>query len=208
MRRLIWLFLVASLFAQSLLPAQTPGTPGPITLRAGDVLRVTIWLEENLSGDFLVDVDGIVTLPLIGEQRVVDIPVRELRKLLIEQYRVHLRNPSINITPLRRVNVLGEVQRPGLYPLDPTVTLAGAVALAGGATPNGELNRIRIVRDGAILRERVGAAETLRAADIRSGDQIIVEQRSWFARNSTFLVSALLSATSIVTSLIIASGRS
>lgn len=174
-----------------------------VTLQPGDVVRVQIWREEELSGEFQVDDSGIVTLPLIGEKRVTGIPMRRLREVLIDDYRLHLRNPSINVTPLRRVNILGEVQEPGLYPIDPTISLAGAVALAGGTTPNGDLRRIRIVRDGAIVRERVSAGETLRTVDIRSGDQIMVERRSWFDRNSTFLVSALLSVTSIVTSIII-----
>jgi protein involved in polysaccharide export with SLBB domain len=114
---------------------------------------------------------------------------------------VHLRNASINITPLRRINVLGEVARPGLYPVDPTVSLAGVVALAGGATATGDIRRIRIVRDGTVLMERAGAAETLNTLELRSGDQIFVDRRGWFDRNSTFVVSALLSITSIVITL-------
>lgn len=176
-----------------------------VTLRPGDAIRVEIWREEDLSGTFQVDDLGAVTLPLVGVKQVTGIPMQRLREVLIEEYQIHLRNPSINITPLRRVNILGEVQEPGLYPVDPTISLAGAVALAGGATPNGDLGRIRIIREGRVIHERVGAGETLRNMDIHSGDQILVERRSWFDRNSTFLVSALLSVTSIVTSIIISS---
>jgi polysaccharide export outer membrane protein len=172
-----------------------------VTLNPGDLVRVQIWREEDLSGEFLVDESGMVTLPLIGEKRVAGIPIRRLRTELLEAYRVHLRNASINITPLRRINVLGEVARPGLYPVDPTVSLAGVVALAGGATATGDIRRIRIVRDGTVLMERAGAAETLNALELRSGDQIFVDRRGWFDRNSTFVVSALLSITSIVITL-------
>jgi protein involved in polysaccharide export with SLBB domain len=173
------------------------------TLRPGDAIKVEIWREGDLSGEFAVSVDGTVTLPLLGRQRLVDVPLDRLRDTLTAQYQVHLRNPSINITPIRRVTVLGEVQRPGLYGADPTLALAGLVALAGGATPQGSLNRIRIVRDGAVLRERVGAGETLTSADVRSGDQIIVDQKSWFARNTTFLVSTILTLGGIITSIIV-----
>ncbi|HEX6909871.1 MAG TPA: polysaccharide biosynthesis/export family protein [Longimicrobium sp.] len=176
------------------------------TLRPGDAIRVEIWREEDLTGEFGVALDGTVTLPLLGRQRLVDIPLDRLRDTLTTQYRVHLRNPSINITPIRRVTVLGEVQRPGLYGADPTLALAGLVALAGGATPDGSLDRIRIVRDGQVLRERVGAGETLTTADVRSGDQIIVDQKSWFARNTTFVVSTILTLGGIITSIILASG--
>ena len=72
------------------------------------------------------------------------------------------------------------------------------------ATPDGNLNRIRIVREGAVYREQVGAGETLTGADVRSGDQIIVERRSWVSRNSQFVIGAVLSlATSIATALIV-----
>lgn len=172
------------------------------TLRPGDLIRIQVYREESLDGEFLVDEQGFVVLPLIGEFQVNGVPVRELRDRLLEAYREHLRNPSIVITPLRRVSVLGDVQRPGLYALDPTVTLVGAVAMAGGATPTGDLRRIRILRDGEVLRQRVEPGATLAVADVRSGDQIYVDRRSWFERNSTFIVSTTLSLTSIIIALI------
>jgi polysaccharide export outer membrane protein len=193
-----------------LLPLALSAFAGPAaaqqdaTLRPGDAIRVEIWREGDLSGEFPVGVDGTVTLPLLGRRRLVDIPLAQVRDTLTALYQVHLRNPSINVTPIRRVSVLGEVQRPGLYGADPTLSLAGVVALAGGATPEGNLKRIRIVREGAVYRETVGAGETLSGADIRSGDQIIVEERSWMSRNSQFVIGALLSlATSITTAIIV-----
>ncbi|MBA2246299.1 MAG: polysaccharide biosynthesis/export family protein [Gemmatimonadota bacterium] len=176
--------------------------PDAVTLQPGDVVRVAIWREEDLSGDFSVDETGVVTFPLLGDKQVTGIPMRQLREVLIEEYRIHLRNPSISITPLRRVNVLGEVNKPGLYEVDPTISLAGAVALAGGATASGDLNRIRVIRSGTMIRERVAAQAVLNDADIRSGDQIFIERRNWFERNSTFVVSVLLSVTSIAITLV------
>lgn len=172
------------------------------TLRPGDAVRVEIWREGDLSGEFAVALDGTVTLPLLGRQRLVDVPLAMLRDTLTAQYRVHLRNPSINITPLRRVHVLGSVRQPGVYPVDPTVTLADAVALAGGTTEGGDLRRIRIVRRGEVIRERVAAGETLREVDLNSGDQIYVEQRPWIQRNGATLVGMAISATNLALNLI------
>lgn len=175
-----------------------------VTLQPGDMVKVTVWREPDLSGEFMIDPDGVVTLPLIGEQRVAGVPVREMRRRLTELYRQNLRNPAITITPLRRINVLGEVQKPGMYPVDPTMSLAGVVAQAGGVTPNGRMDRIRIVRGDQVLRERVGAAETLNSSDIRSGDQVIVERRGWLDRNSgTVLASAVSLLSGIITTVII-----
>jgi protein involved in polysaccharide export with SLBB domain len=194
--------LLLALFAGPALAQQTT------TLRPGDAIRVEIWREKDLSGEFPVGVDGTVTLPLLGRQRLVDIPMEQIRDTLIALYGRTLRNPSIDVTPIRRVSVLGEVQKPGLYGADPTLSLAGVVALAGGSTEDGNLNSIRIIRDGQVLREKVGAGETLSGADIRSGDQIVVERRSWFARNTVFLLSAGLSlATSIATTIILTRNR-
>jgi protein involved in polysaccharide export with SLBB domain len=201
MRRQFLFALLAVVVAAtaSTLGAQSVGAAGVqgLTLAPGDLVRVQIWREPDLGGEFPVDEDGIVVLPLLGARPVIGIPVRELRETLTEAYREHLVNPSITITPLRRIHVLGEVQRPGLYALDPTVTLAGAVAMAGGATAQGKLENIRIVRDGAVLGDHAGLASTLSQADIRSGDQVLVERRGWFERNSTFVVSTILSVTTI-----------
>ncbi|HSU17078.1 polysaccharide biosynthesis/export family protein [Longimicrobium sp.] len=189
------------LSAQQQQPLPAAIDSSTLMLNPGDLVRIQIWREADMSGDFPVDEGGVVTLPLIGPKRVTGIPIPRLRDELIEAYRAHLRNPSINITPLRRVNVLGEVARPGLYPVDPTVSLAGVVALAGGATPTGDLRRIRIVRGGQVLTEHAATTQTVSSMDVRSGDQIYVDRRGWFDRNSTFVVSALLSITSIVITL-------
>lgn len=204
MCRFASVLLVILLCARPVLVGAQPtaGDRG-VTLQPGDVISVQIWREPDLSGSFLVDEQGIVVLPLLGEKRVVDVPIRALREMLVEEYRVQLRNPSITITPLRRIHVLGEVTKPGLYEVDPTITLAAAVALAGGATQVGDLNRIRIIRGESMLMERVGATAALTAVDIRSGDQILVDRRSWFERNSTFLISVGLSIPSVIAGILV-----
>lgn len=211
------LLTLAALFLPKVLRAQDTTTtaqappPAPavnlpasstITLRPGDILRITIWREPDLSGEFLIDEQGIATLPLLGERQVTGIPLRQLRQQLIDAYRGELRNPSITVVPLRRVNILGEVNRPGLYGLDPTVTLAGAVATAGGAAPTGDIRRIRIIRDGQVLLRRADAGVTLSSVDIRSGDEIIVDRRGWVERNTSLVVTAILSVTSIAITLL------
>lgn len=173
-------------------------TSAQIGVAAGDFIRVEIWQEKDLSGDFLVNPDGSTVLPLLGPQRVVGMPVATLRDSLVQRYRRYLRNPSINVTPLRRVQVLGEVNRPGVYTMDPTVSLTGLLALAAGPNPNGDPRRIRIVRDGQVFRAGVGPGMTLLEADVRSGDQVVVGPKNWFVRNSTFVVSLALAIPSTV----------
>ncbi len=191
--------------AQQAAPAQAETA----TLLPGDVVKVDIWREPDLSGEFPVDEDGGVVLPLLGRTAVVGIPMPRLRDSLLTAYREHLRNPSIGITPLRRINVLGEVNKPGTYLVDPTTSLAGVVALAGGTNQTGDLRRIRVFRGEQVILQRVAAESSLTSIGMRSGDQIFVDRRGWFDRNSTFLGGAFLStALSIITTLIISELRS
>lgn len=210
--RSTFLFALLAAAALCLYPpaaaAQAGGAEEPLVFQAGDVLRVTIWRESDLSGEFQVSEVGTVTLPLLGVQPIAGRSLRQVDDTLRSLYARELRNPSITIVHLRRVNVLGEVLRPGLYPVDPTVSLTDIVALAGGTTPDGDLRRIRIVRGGAIILERVEPGLALSNVGVRSGDQIFVGRRSWMDRNSGTLVAALLSATiSIVTSILISRSR-
>jgi len=168
----------------------------------GDGLVVQIWREPDLSGEFAVDESGNVTLPLLGTIAVQGIPLRDVRDRLLESYLVELRNPSITIRPLRRVYVLGEVNRPGLQALDPTLSLAGAVAIAGGANPLGDLSRLTIVRDGVELPASVGPQMDLATVGVRSGDQIFVGRRSWWERNAPFVTSTVLGVAGIVVAIV------
>jgi protein involved in polysaccharide export with SLBB domain len=194
--------VIVLMAASVILPSTRPDTVPRAGLLAGDLLRVEIWREEDLSGEFPVDQNGDVVLPLLGERHVTGIPIEELRQSLLIDYRRELRNPSITITPLRRIYVLGEVNEPGLLTVDPTVSLAGAVALAGGANQQGDLRRIQVIRSGQPVLDGVAPTAALSTLDVRSGDQIFVGRRSWLDRNSTFLVSSVLSITSIVITLL------
>lgn len=196
------LFLLSSLAAAPVTGQAPPGDSENARLLPGDDLEIQIWREPDLSGTFLVDGDGFVTLPLLGRVQVAAQPLSELRDDLVARYAVELRNPSIAITPRRRVYVLGEVTRPGLLALDPTMTLAGAVALAGGASREGDLSNLRIMRNGEVVMERVGPGVDLLSIDIRSGDQVYVDRRGWFDRNSTFIVSATIGLAGIVVQLL------
>jgi protein involved in polysaccharide export with SLBB domain len=181
--------------------AQAAATSEGFTLEQGDVIRVKIWREKDLDGDYQVDETGDITLPLLGARSVIGIPWSALRESLLVAYRRELKAPSVSLVPLRRVFVLGEVTKPGKYLADPTLNLGGIVALAGGASPQGDLGKLRIVRHGEVIA-RGAALDGAAVPDIRSGDEIFVDQRSWFDRNSTFVASAAISVASIIITLV------
>lgn len=190
--------LVLLLFPPPDAQAQAPAGAAAVRLQPGDLIKVEIWREPEMSGEFLVDGRGMVTLPLLGERTVTEIPLDSLRAALTEEYRVHLRNPSINIVPLRKLLVLGAVREPGPFEVDPTETVIGAIALAGGIDPSGSLKRVDIVRDGAVVVERVPIDATITGLELRSGDQIMVGERSWLARNQNLVISVLLAVPSTI----------
>jgi polysaccharide biosynthesis/export protein len=206
--RIIVLLLFCSLPAASQSPAAQAGsvamTPAPsrFTLEPGDVVKVVVWREKDLACDCRVDEAGRLTLPLLGIRVVSGIPWEDLRDTLLTQYGRELRNPSVVVTPMRRVQVLGEVTKPGVYLADPTVSLAGLVALAGGATPNGDLHRIRVVRAGRTIVESTSVESLLLDAGVHSNDQVFVDRRAWLERNGAFVASALISTASILVALI------
>ena len=167
-------------------------------LQSGDVIRVAIWREPTLNGDFPIDERGKVQLPLLGLRAVTTQPWAELRDALLAEYRRQLRAESIALTPLRRIYVLGAVARPGVYMMDPTFELRGIVSMAGGATTEGALDHVRILRDGATVAKDLSLTQTALDFGVRSGDQIFVDRRSWADRNSALLLSSFLSLAGVV----------
>ena len=190
--------LASACFSSPPPQAAAPGTQASPELLPGDAVRVQVWREGDLSGTFAVDDRGIVTLPLLGERVVSGLDPSELRDALLADYKDYLQNPSIEVTILRRINILGEVRSPGLYPVDATISLADALALAGGVTPTADPNKIQLVRDNQVIAEGVDQASVIGASEIRSGDQIVVGQKSWLARNTGVILGSLIAATAII----------
>jgi protein involved in polysaccharide export with SLBB domain len=180
-------------------PEVATGGPGDVAaaLLPGDLIRLSGTRESELSGDYQVDETGTVILPLVGTRNVRGIAAEDLKRELMADYRRQLRNQAVQIALMRRVRVLGAVKNPGIYHVDPTMTVADAIALAGGATQDGQLSAVRIIRTGKAIRSNVDRDVPV-PGGIRSGDQIMVPERSWMSRNGKFVIGGLLSAVGIV----------
>ena len=197
-----WASEIESQSVSTIAPSSSDSPVARSLLLPGDALQIRIWLEPDLSGEFVVDEEGVVTLPMLGRVTAVDLTIAQLRALLIERYTQELRNPSITVTPVRRVYVLGEVNRPGMYGLDPTASLASAVALAGGANREGDLSKLTLIRGDATILSGVDPMADLLSIGTRSGDQIFVERRSWLERNQQFVATTVLGVAGIAVALI------
>jgi polysaccharide biosynthesis/export protein len=116
----------------------------------GDVLQVSVWKEAELSCEVRVRPDGSLTVPLIGDLRAVGKLPREVAAELGQALTAFITSPVVTVTlkesPALRFFVLGEVARPGEFPLLGRITLMQALALAGGLREYAKSEEIRILR--------------------------------------------------------------
>ena len=140
---------------QAVAPAQ-PGLEGAAAdeyvLSPNDKLKITVFGEEDLSGEFVVDATGNVSIPLIGEVRAAGTSLRAFQRNIEAQLRAgYLVDPRVSaeILNFRPFYVLGEVKNPGEYAYTSGLTLLNAIAQAGGFTPLANTSAIAIKRLGA-----------------------------------------------------------
>jgi polysaccharide export outer membrane protein len=172
--------------------AAIPTVSGPeaFRLRPGDVVRLAIKDELELSGDYPVLIDGTVMLPLVGPVQVSGVAFGAVERRVREAFAHELPNPVLALMPVIRVAVLGEVRAPGLYLMDGTFDVTEALANAGGLTPSGSMERITLLRDGRSERLQPAGETPLPVVGVQPGDQLVVGRRSWFAENTNVLVGA------------------
>ena len=155
-------------------------------MQPGDLLEVSVWGEDYLERDVAIQPDGMISFPLAGVLPAAGEDVRQLQERLAERLSQYIPDPvvTVSIKDIRgnRIYVIGQVQRPGHFVMNPTVDVVQALALAGGTTPFAALNDIRILRrSGGKLTSiefRYGDVEKGRNLQqniiLQSGDVIIV----------------------------------
>jgi protein involved in polysaccharide export with SLBB domain len=186
--------------AQEAIPvAQAPDRE---PLRPGDIIRLRVWREPDFSGDFPVEANGAVVLPRMGSVDIRSETGESLRQRLVANFSEVLTQPAISVTVLRRIQVLGAVNKPGLYPVDATMSVSDAIALAGGATSNAKADAVVLVRDGQRLRTNLSSSASLTSSSIQSGDQIYVPERSRFTSDPRLIAGILTATVSIAIALI------
>lgn len=199
--------LVAAIFVAQPLSAQVQGlvtsSSTQYSLRPGDVLQIVVWGQEDFSGKFQIDETGKFEYPIVGTIDTRNLTLTELRDRIRTGLDVLFKSPFVTITLGFRVAVLGEVLRPGLLTVDPTLTVVDIVALAGGPTQSGNMNKIKLLRTGGeslvSFEDQALRGQTLQEVGIRSGDQIVVSRKS-FTRQDLFL---LLSVAQVALSVLI-----
>lgn len=125
----------------------TASEPAPeYRLGPGDQLRVTVFNEQDLTGQYQVGSQGMISYPLVGDVQAAGLTIPEFTTALQTALQAYIRAPnvSVEVANYRPFFILGEVQRPGTYPYSANLTVYNAVATAGGFTYRANRGRVFI----------------------------------------------------------------
>jgi polysaccharide biosynthesis/export protein len=200
-RRLAALLCLAAMTLSAAAFGQPREAPLPIlqlqsreTLGEGDSIRITVFQNPDLTTETRISERGTITFPLVGEISLaglapVDAEARIADKLIKGKF-VLKPQVSLNVVRVRsrQVSVLGQVARPGRYPLDDTSSnLTDMLALAGGVSPTGDDNvTVMVKRNGKTAKLEINVPTMYRTGDLsrnlqlENGDTIFVQRAPVF----------------------------
>ncbi|MDE2183349.1 MAG: polysaccharide export protein [Alphaproteobacteria bacterium] len=166
-----------SVMVRGLRPSEDTG----YRLGTGDKVKVTVFNETDLSGEFEIDSQGYVRLPLIGAVAAAGLTAYGLETRIAATfqdggYLVHPR-VAVEVTTYRPFYIIGEVNKPGEYPYVNAMSVPNAIALAGGYTDRATTSTVYVRHQGEANEEDMPADETTR---IRPGDVIRVRRTTYW----------------------------
>jgi len=155
-------------------------------VQPGDLLHVQVWKEEGLDQEVLVRPDGGFSFPLAGELSAVGKTVEDLRAEITDRLTPLI--PGLDVTvAVRQINgnkiyVLGQVNNPGAFVMNPRIDVVQALSIAGGTTAFASTNDIRVLRrqDGRQVALRFSLDDVVRGRNLEqnilleSGDVVVV----------------------------------
>lgn len=209
-----WSRTALALVAVSALAACRPSRPPtvaplpasmlqPWTTQPGDIVKINVWREPELSGELLVQNDSTAIVPSLGRLKLGGLTADSLNTLLIAKFRDRIVNTPVDVRLVRPVPVFGSVRAPGVYPVDPTSTTVQVIARAGGTIGAEGLPRVQLIRyDGS--RMDLSVEQSLGAFNLRSGDAIFVQDQSWWIRNQRQITTVAAVSTTIASVISIA----
>ena len=176
-------------------------------LRSGDALKIAVWREKELNGEYLIDARGIVQIPGLGDIHVAGLTPPQVKERLSEQLvQRGIISPEISVQPVIRVSVLGEVRTPGLLSVEPGTNLIHLITLAGGPTERANMREVRVIRNGVPYEVDLQSALAGSPAGLvvlYSNDVVFLDRKRGLTReNLSFgmnVLTALLSVVSVIT---------
>lgn len=173
--------------------------------QAGDRILVRVEGEQPLSDTFTVQPGPELVLPQIGVVPLAGVLRSELQGRLETHLVRYLREPVVQVRPLLRVLVEGEVAHPGFYAVAPELPLADVITAAGGLTQRAKATGIRVERgpatiwSGQSLQQVLGRGYSLDQLSLRAGDRVLVPARGDFARTAGIIAALVAVPVAIYT---------
>ena len=142
--------MICSGLASGLLAFQVWAQDATYTVKPGDTLQIAVWKEPDLQGTVLVRPDGGFSFPLVGEVDARGKTVANLQTIVSERLRKYISDPvvTVSVQEIRgnKVYVIGQVNKPGEFIVNPRVDVMQALSMAGGTTPFAGLGNIIVLR--------------------------------------------------------------
>ncbi len=144
-----FIFYQVNAFAENKTDIKTKVTES-YTINPGDVLEISVWKELELQREIRVLPDGYISFPLAGSIKVSGLKIPQAKNRLVEKLSEFISDPVVNISVKsvegNIVYVIGQVQRPGQFPMYQPLDVMQLLSLAGGLTPFAKSNDILILR--------------------------------------------------------------
>lgn len=151
-------------------------------LGAGDLVKIQVYQEPDLSLDVRIDSSGEISYPLLGTVSVAGLSPGELESHLIGRLKgPYLISPSVTVSieEYRPFYVNGEVEKPGSYSFQPGLTIDRAISIAGGFTERASKDSISVIHDQSSLSKKNNKVEkesVVLSDNVFPGDVITVKQ--------------------------------
>jgi polysaccharide biosynthesis/export protein len=152
-----------------------------------DVLDIDVWKEKEISRQIPVRPDGKISLPLIGEIQAAGLTPLQLQDNITKDLKTYIDNPEVTVivdSPLsHQFNIVGQVARPGSYPLTESMTVLDAIAEAGGFRDFAKKSKVYVLRPvqgGIRVRIPFDYKKVIRGSNLQEnvplkpGDTIVV----------------------------------
>jgi polysaccharide export outer membrane protein len=167
--------------------AQEPNRPdASYKILPGDLLQVSVWKEPDLQLELLVRPDGAISFPLAGEISTRNKSVSDLKADLTRRLARYITDPVVTVGIKEvlgnKVYVIGQVNNPGAFVVNPQVDVLQALSMAGGTTPFADVNNIKILRRSNARQMALSFSykDVIRGRDLeqnvmlQSGDVVVV----------------------------------
>jgi len=144
---------------------------------SGDQIKITVFNQQDLSGDYTVSGAGHLALPLIGEVIVKDLTTKQVEEAIANKLKPdYLLNPRVSVQVLnfRPFYILGEVKEPKSYPYVDGMTYLNAVAIAGGFTYRAKEDHVIVTRE---INHQKTEIRMNMEDKVQPGDIIHIEER-------------------------------